>query len=61
VLALQVEMTWARVAAAVVEAAHVTAVLAAETSAQEAVAVRDSTAFRVKDAVNLYFHYFSQF
>jgi hypothetical protein len=49
---LQVEVTRAREAVATVEAAWVTAILAAETSAQEAAAARDSTAIRVKDADN---------
>jgi hypothetical protein len=48
--ALQVEVTQAREVAATVEATHVTAVLAAETSAQESTAAWDSTALHVKDA-----------
>jgi hypothetical protein len=47
---LLVEVTRAREAAAAVEAARVTTVLAAETSAQEAAVVRVSAALHVKDA-----------
>jgi hypothetical protein len=47
---LLVEVTWAREVVAAVEAARVTTVLAAETSAQEAAVVRVSAALHVKDA-----------
>jgi hypothetical protein len=49
VLALLAEVTRAWEAAAVAEAAGVTVVLAAETSAQEVAVARDNTALRVKD------------
>jgi hypothetical protein len=50
VTALSAEVTRAREVAATAEAAHVVAVLAAEASAQEAVAERDNAALHVKDA-----------
>jgi hypothetical protein len=46
---LQAEVTRALEATTVAEAARVVAVLAVETSAQEAVAARDSTAIHVRD------------
>jgi hypothetical protein len=47
---LQVEVTRAPEAAAATEVAHVMVVLAAETSAREAIAARDTAAILVKDA-----------
>jgi hypothetical protein len=47
---LLAEVTRAREAATATEAAHVAAVLAAETSTQEAAVARDITSFCVKDA-----------
>jgi hypothetical protein len=46
---LQLEVTWAWETATAVVATHVVVILAEETSAQEAIALRDSTAIHVKD------------
>jgi hypothetical protein len=44
-----VDVTWAWETATAVVATHVVVILAEETSAQEAIALRDSTAIHVKD------------
>jgi hypothetical protein len=49
VLALQAEVTRAQEVVVVAEAARIIAVLAIETSAQDAVAVQDSTTLHVQD------------
>jgi hypothetical protein len=46
---LQVEVTWAWETATAVVATHVAVILAEETSAQEAIASRDSAAIHVMD------------